>query len=96
MVGVKAAPRGRGEIVPGHVRGPDIDASVGHDVLGVIHARMARIFADTSARAVPARDDELFDRQLRSGECGSWWDLGLSDLQDVHAIWEDMWVRGSS
>src|SRR5205807_939603 len=48
MVGVKAAPRGGREIVPGHVRRADIDAPAGHDVLGVVHARMARISAPDS------------------------------------------------
>src|SRR6516162_3318712 len=67
MVGVKAAPRGGREIVPGHVRRADIDAPVGHDVLGVIHARMARIPAHTSAGAVPARNDELLNLELARG-----------------------------
>src|SRR6266446_225167 len=64
MIGVKAAARGGREIVPGHVRRADIDPPVGHDVLGVIHARMARIPAHTSAGAVPARNDELLNLEL--------------------------------
>src|SRR5262249_62349978 len=59
--------RGGREIVPGHVRCADIDAPVGHDVLGVIHARMARIPAHTSAGAVPARNDELLNLELARG-----------------------------
>src|SRR3979490_1626925 len=64
MVVVETAAGSGRKIVPCHVRRPDVDAAISHDILRVIHPGVARKFPLTAGSAIPARNDELFDLKL--------------------------------
>ncbi len=67
VVGVEATAASGREIIPGHVRGADVDASIADDVLRGIDAGVAGVLAIAAAGAVPAGNNKLIDFQLAGG-----------------------------
>ena len=55
MIVVETAPGSGRKIIPCHVGRADVDATIGHDVLRVIHSGVAGKFPTTAGDAIPAR-----------------------------------------